>query len=313
MGCALRSLGLNHLLDAHARSPGIAACWNASEPRYGDYLSQPRGDGWNLDRTRFDQDFWQEAIAQGVRGFVGVRLEVVGRSGGRTSLRLHDAKQSQDAATSMLVDATGRYCAVARDRGTRCVAIDRMIGISRLAQTGSGTISFGNRLLIEAFPGGWLYSLPVRGGLQVVLITDADLVHRTPQHTWQEAILEAPVTRTRLGCGGEQAVARTWLAQSQSVHPVHGPGWIAIGDAADARDPLASQGVLRAIEGGIAAADAIVRELGGSSDAIEELGLRNERERARYLELRTETYAREQRFPSHAFWSRRTLNSAPTP
>ena len=78
---------------------------------------------------------------------------------------------------------------------------------------------------------------------------------------------------------------------------------MAAGDAAFATDPFTGNGICRALEMGLAAAQAITRgALGGYASwcaaAFE-----------RYLAVRRDAYAIERRWPASPFWSRRSTRA----
>ena len=56
----------------------------------------------------------------------------------------------------------------------------------------------------------------------------------------------------------QAALVRVWSAETSALRNVFGVGWVAVGDAACAFDPLSSLGICNALESGRSAADAIV-------------------------------------------------------
>jgi flavin-dependent dehydrogenase len=90
-----------------------------------------------------------------------------------------------------------------------------------------------------------------------------------------------------------------------------GEGWIACGDAAAAFDPLSSQGLLGALAGGVAAAQAICAEDTGT--ALAGIAVRHREIRAIYEARRSTAYARERQWPDRPFWhSQRDLCASST-
>jgi flavin-dependent dehydrogenase len=100
-------------------------------------------------------------------------------------------------------------------------------------------------------------------------------------------------------------------AGSQRRVPAASGAWLAVGDAAASHDPISGLGVYRALESGMAAAEAIVARAGGDADAFEGYA---DAARARfdeYLSQRAQYYRAEDRWPDAPFWRRR--RAAPTP
>jgi flavin-dependent dehydrogenase len=94
-------------------------------------------------------------------------------------------------------------------------------------------------------------------------------------------------------------------ANTFRLDPPVGPGWLAVGDAAAAVDPLSSRGIARGLGAGIAAARAIDSHLTGEVDALEEYASDLTAEFDVYLVERTATYRQEVRWSESDFWRRR--------
>lgn len=83
-----------------------------------------------------------------------------------------------------------------------------------------------------------------------------------------------------------------------------GDGWIAVGDAASSFDPIAAQGIHKALEDGLLAADVVAARLRGGDRAAEYRGQVAARFHA-YARAREWLYGRERRWPAAPFWVRR--------
>lgn len=83
-----------------------------------------------------------------------------------------------------------------------------------------------------------------------------------------------------------------------------GAGWIAVGDAACAFDPLAGNGILKALVSGIDASLALVRH-SNESNAFDNYSDSVRMMFSNYLVNRTEFYQREKRWRQSSFWLRR--------
>lgn len=98
-------------------------------------------------------------------------------------------------------------------------------------------------------------------------------------------------------------------ANSSTLERVTGANWLAVGDAAMAVDPLSAQGIYRALESGIAAAEAIGAGTGEKAHAIQRYERRVRRAFDAYLRKRMIYYRRETRWTQSVFWSRRQSSS----
>ena len=92
------------------------------------------------------------------------------------------------------------------------------------------------------------------------------------------------------------------MASSDRLAQPAGEGWFAAGDAAQAFDPLASQGILRALESAQAASDSIRAYLNGNMDGIRQYQLFQNDMLGRYLRERHYFYSMERRWPHSSFW-----------
>jgi flavin-dependent dehydrogenase len=92
------------------------------------------------------------------------------------------------------------------------------------------------------------------------------------------------------------------------IDPVCGPDWIAAGDAASCFEPLASQGIARALRSGCFAAYAGFDILSGRGEAARvRYATLIQREFAEYRASLLTHYAAERRWPDRAFWARRRV------
>ena len=168
--------------------------------------------------------------------------------------------------------------------------------------------------LVEACADGWWYSALLPGGrLMAVYMTDADLLRRQrgSWHAfWQARLQQTMHTQARLRAFDLQAAPRVVAANSSRLDRVSGRGWLAVGDAAMAFDPLSSQGLMQALASGIRAGEALNRHLAGEAAAIGEYDSRANEVFREYSRLRAVYYGREQRWPQSVFWRRRHAAAA---
>src|SRR3954447_22497114 len=309
---ALAALGVwdDFVADAHLPSPGNRSAWGGPEPAELDFIFDPHGPGWHLDRARFDAMLARAAVVAGAVWRDCARPVEVVRDGHSWIL---DTGGSDRFRARFVVDATGRISSMARRLGARRRVVDRLIGIAALFDppTPDGARPRDVRTLVEAVETGWWYSAIVPGGGMVaVFMTDADQLDPRAACTpggWQGLVGAAPLTSARLAdrAGPLAADPRVVPAGSSLLTPVAGDGWLAVGDAAATCDPLSSQGILSALQGGRAAADAVAAELGGVGDQVERYAATVRTQYARYLSERAGYYALERRWPGSAFWQRR--------
>lgn len=327
----LGALGLweAFLAQGHERCLGSCSSWGDDRLGYNDFVTNPYGHGWHLDRARFDALLAERAAAAGARLETGWRLETARRlpgaggagprgtdGGWELTFRTAGGERRRIEA-AVAVDATGQRAALARLAGARRRTADRLITIAGRFRLPPGT-ALGRLTLLEARPYGWWYAARLPGGTAVAALTTdpetcrrLDLRHPT---AWLCRLAETRHLGARLdGSAFDPAGFTAWPASSFRLDPPHGDGWLAVGDAAAAYDPLCSQGIHKALATGIAAGDAIAARLAGESDAFTAYGATVARGWEEFLRLRAHLYARETRWPEEPFWRARRAAGALVP
>lgn len=292
----LRQLGLEGLLadrDSHLRSQGNRSFWGSSVATESPFLANPYGEGWHVDRQRFEAGLAEAAIAAGAEWRWGVRV----------------VPPSVPEA-GFVVDATGRSARLARRLGSRRLRYDRLIGISTLLA--SPAPAEDTYTQVEATPDGWWYSaLLADGRLAVAVFGDADLLERPllagDPEAWWSRLRQTEATRERVEAHGyrQNAGLRVLPADTSRLDHIMRYLWLAVGDAAVAYDPLSSYGVGSALGSGFYAGHAIADLFAGREEArLAYLSVMQEAAE-RCFALQREAYSRERRWPESPFWRRR--------
>jgi flavin-dependent dehydrogenase len=237
------------------------------------------GNLWHVDRERFDTDLRKAVRQRGISTLNYCKLEKVRRECEEWHLELD---VDIEISSKYLVDATGRACAIARRLGVRPWLYDRLIAFAALVPRNQNP-EFDHAMVIESSPHGWWYAAPVPKGHVLAFFTDADLAPR------------------ELARSMRTVAANSAFTQSES-----GQGWLTVGDACAAHDPLCGWGVCRALNNGIRAADAIGRLLKSADGTLlEDYHRTCRRQFEGYLEGLTKHYSYEQRWRTSSFWRRR--------
>lgn len=267
--------------DGHVESPGIVAARGGDEPHANDFVLNPYGCGWRVDRNRFDATLAARAAEAGAVVRTGTKVTRC-RQAENGMWELHGV------VAGALVEASGRSPSFA---GARRVVHDRMVALVGLAPAAGE----GQRALIEASEDGWWYSARLPDG-RLVLAFQTDPAPGL-RGRWHELLAGAPATAAR--AGGPAQDVRVVSANSHRSNPVAGDGWLAVGDAAAAHDPIAGLGIQWALESGIAGAEAFI----GADVATYAHAMLERFDR--YLATRVQYYRVETRWPDAPFWRRR--------
>ena len=309
----LRALGaLDQVIkDGHLACLGNLSVWGSPDVRCVDFLFDPNGRGWILDRAAFDAALVEVARGAGAEVCSGYVRRVCREKSAQWCVSIDDQRFGEsEIGCRWVIDASGRRAVVARRLGTKPRVLDRLtaftvvVGPSERPDTELHT-------LVEAVPGGWWYTALVPGGRRVfIYLTDADLAPRGISR--ELSVFRSLLDQT--ACIGPyfrafgyrlQHPPQAGSARTARLDRAAGDGWAAAGDAAMALDPLSSRGILTALWTGTRCGEAVDSSLGGDADGIrryaEDLGIAF----ADYLREQAEYYSMERRWADRAFWKRR--------
>lgn len=300
------------LAGGHLPAYGTRSAWGSDRLQDNEFIYDPRGCGWHLDRRRFDAMLAREAARRGVSCHTGAKVasSAAGGEGEPWRFRIEPAGGVPfSLAARFVVDATGRSAAFARARGARRIVFDRMVGVFRFIALDPGSALEDTYTLVEAQEQGWWYSslLPERQ-MVVAFFSDADLVRRsgvkTPER-WLELASRTRHTRHRLPRAAAPGGPSVYAARSCRLDRFAGDGWLAAGDAAATFDPLSSQGIAKALRTGILGSFAICDWFRGIRSGLEKYSDIMEQELDDYLATWRDFYSREPRWRQEPFWQRR--------
>jgi len=311
----LRALGVadERLDQQHLISYGNESAWGGPTLRRSDFIYNPHGHGWHLDRAQFDrllQGRAREAGAELREGLRAVRPARAEAEGWRVAWQAPGG--AAEARARWLIDCTGRASGLARRLGMARLHDDQLLAVAGLFRPSEGAQTDEDMLtLVESGPEGWWYTalLPTRARL-VVYHTDRDTMSFRAARGAEgfAALLERTQrVRERLAAHGYRldGLPRVFAAGSSRLEQFAGPGWLAAGDAAAAYDPLSSQGILTALYSGLAAGRALLGALDGAASAIDVYSERMAMIYDTYLRRRATYYSGERRWPHEPFWQRR--------
>jgi flavin-dependent dehydrogenase len=300
------------LAAQHVPMYGTHAAWGSPALSRRDFLTTGHGDGWHLDRLRFDRLLADAVRERGGTLYTGTRLSAVHREQADSwTLGLVQRDHGECALTAnYVIDATGQQAGFARRIGAIPVVCDQLIGIARYYDL-AGAPQREWVTLVESVPNGWWYSACLPGDRMIAtFMSDPGELRQRRARTiegWEELLAGTQYTRQRLAGARLGATFAIRPAAIRILSPVTGSGWIAAGDAAAAFDPLASMGIGHGLSSGMHAArvahDWLTAD--GLLSAQYERNLR--RLFAQHLQLRHRYYLLEQRWAQQPFWARRHI------
>jgi flavin-dependent dehydrogenase len=295
--------------DGHEATPGSCSCWGSERLEYNDFVRNPKGNGWHLDRKRFDALLLREVKLRGVEllpaRVTGFALEAEG-----AWLELTEAGGArQKIFARYTVDATGSGAAIARMTGARRRILDRLTFIYGFFEE-ADSVSRSQLTMLEAEEHGWWYLAPLPDSrVAVAFATDPEMVRKggwTSESTWLASLLRTKRLAGRLeGSRYLRGELTTRSVTSSLLDPVAGPRWLAAGDAASVCDPLCSIGIYKALDTGTKAAQIIAAELTGGPPQGAKYADEICTDFEIYRANRNYLYGLETRWTESAFWRKR--------
>jgi flavin-dependent dehydrogenase len=318
----LRRLGLDDVVSACGAVPshGNRSSWGGDgTPGERTFLYDPFGHGWHLDRPAFNASVLGAVEAAGVAVWRQTRAASFERTNGSWKIGTASPWGARTLHADILIDASGRRAVVARRARVRRRVFDAQVAAVGVLdhKLCAAELQDATTLIAAAEDGWWYAALLPNRRLAVAWFTEPDLLAASgalrPAEWWDRLRRQNHIWTLVSSYGYERPEGvRALAAGSSLLNRTTGDGWIAVGDAAAAFDPLSSHGIGSALAAGAWAAQAVAATLSGDDTAFVAYSERVLAGYARYLWERHAYYTDEQRWPDSPFWRRRhTEPSAP--
>ncbi len=309
----LQKLGIwqDFVNDSHDPCLGSHSLWGHSELGYNDYLFNPMGHGWHLNRQKFDYrliasvknrgiDCWQNCSVYQTQSIKSHHLLTV-KTG---------KKDNKNIKARFVVDATGKNSRFSKKMGCTQQENDDMVCITGFFQQNRNDI-ISKHTLLEAVEYGWWYAacLP-NNSLAVALACDRSFAKRFKvykSHNWHILLNQSTqqVSKTLKNTEFVNKSLRVDLASSFVLDDIIGNNWLATGDAACSFDPISAGGIFKALTHGIKAAETIEKHFCNNNTALKAYQQLIINDYQHYLADSRHLYEQEQRWPNSPFWQHR--------
>jgi 2-polyprenyl-6-methoxyphenol hydroxylase-like FAD-dependent oxidoreductase len=295
--------------DGHLPCPGSISLWGRAKPGHNDYILNPIGSAWHISRTRFEAMLRTRAAQLGASIRTRTRVAAVTRTSDGFDLALRrPTGERRVIRTPWVIDASGWRAWFARRQGASRRTLDGMLAIVRFATLRAGT--FTAQTVVEATPDGWWYCARLPDGLIVTaLITErsaAPTLTADGYTGWRTLLARTSLLAPRLeACALDAERFRAAPVPSAILDRVEGDGWVAVGDAASAYDPIAAQGIQKALSDAADACTTIAAATGHAQPPARRYGEHVCERFNDYLANRAHLYALERRWADHPFWLER--------
>lgn len=320
------------------KTQGNISTWAGAEADIADFFFSPKGYGLCINRYDFDLSLQKKAEEHGakiLRGKQFKQCKTIGESEYSWQVSYSDINttSTQTVKTRYIIDASGRQAQVATSLKEKRLFLDNLFAYAMWYNSNIDDQDCFTR--IEACKDGWFYSnrLPKSSESTtdtttnnserlVVFHTDKDLAIAksiaNPQG-FTEILKQANNIQSLLE--EREYSANTQMrgasACSQRLENFAGRAWLAVGDAAQAYDPLSSQGIFKSLDSGNSAGQYLAYALSDSNELIDNNDIYikryiDEQEQLwqQYTEQKNYYYQSQPHWQDQPFWQRRQQTSA---
>ncbi|SEC41651.1 Dehydrogenase (flavoprotein) [Tenacibaculum sp. MAR_2009_124] len=293
----------------HKTCPGYASVWGKNDVGYNDFIVNPMGPSWRLNRKKFDSMLVERAVDLGANILWGTHFLNTEKTLDGYELRLRNRKlnKEQIIATHFVVDASGATARFAKSIGIQKKVEDRLFASVRFSKILEGTAS--KQVQIEAVSEGWWYSsiLPENRLVTMMVVEKKQLMYLQNENYsgFEKALQDTKFISQRLKkLTTTDHEFYTWPIYSGILPEIEGKNWVAIGDAASSYDPVAAHGIYKGMNDGIEASAKILGFF--NQEPKEDFFSAHVKIRyANYQKNRAFAYAMEQRWSQSSFWKHR--------
>jgi flavin-dependent dehydrogenase len=301
-------------------SRGTISAWGADTPLIQDYFFTAEGCGLCVNRASFDADLRKRAQDADALLLHGAKLHRVDQKEEKNGWVCDvecDGELTKINAT-YIVDATGRQAALGKMLGIHRDKSDPLFAYSLefSTQTAPQAVGFAR---VESCSYGWWYcnTIPEADRVVAVLQIDQNVSEPINRDDFLNLLADTKLTSNFLN-----SVNATPIGNMRGAYAGHarnlsfGPqGFLAVGDALQAFDPLSSQGVWRAMASGVQAGQLLSYALANAKLDTDQQSFvaRYNQSQAQvwdqYCQSYTQFYAAEHRWIDDPFWSQRSSPS----
>jgi 2-polyprenyl-6-methoxyphenol hydroxylase-like FAD-dependent oxidoreductase len=140
--------------DGHRPYYGNQSVWGHHSLQSTDFINTPWGNGWHLDRIKFETMLRNSAVKNGTDVYLGIKIVKIERLFNKWIL-----KESSGGSfkANFIVDATGRMSWLSMKLGAKRYNIDHQFAlVAKFETNNSSYCDKDSTTLIEAVEKGWL-------------------------------------------------------------------------------------------------------------------------------------------------------------
>ncbi|MCE7996890.1 MAG: hypothetical protein HEP71_33320 [Roseivirga sp.] len=284
---------------------GSCSAWGSDELVFNDNILRLHGHGYALDRLTFDRLFFDKVESKGITILNDSLVSLEKHPEDQWLLQL---KTGGPIKSSFIVDATGRQSYVARQLHVPRIQFDDLHAVYTFWRGQSA--KFSRHSFVESVENGWCYTAALPNDIfALAIFTDKSTIkqYQLKEITNFRAFLEKTQHSKHLLTQTSELIQMSLAVANSSMLDRIGSnhGWLAVGDAASAYDPLSAIGIAKAMADGLNASDAISQWFNNKPKAIESYAQQVQTAFNEFLKQRYRHYSTERRWTHSPFWKSR--------
>ena len=301
----------------HQTCPGYASVWGRATPGYNDFIVNPQGPSWRLNRQVFDKMLADRAQACGVQISWSTRfINAQKNDTEAASFTLGFVRKSEEIECELqagfVIDATGSKASFARKLDINKSVDDELFATVRFATLVGGKGS--KQIQLEAFEDGWCYHalLPAEQVVSMI-VTEKKYLVSLREHEFQ-GFDDALRSTTLIGpsiakLDLKEPSYHTYCIRPGMLPAAEGNNWMAIGDAVSSFDPIAAQGIYKGLSHGLQAGKKVMTWFENREPNNSNFSQQVKNQYGDYIRNRNHVYSLERRWSNAHFWRNRLSNN----
>jgi len=297
----------------HETCPGYASVWGRADKGYNDFIVNPMGPSWRLNRTEFDAMLANKAEESGAQlawstCFLGTQESNEKESSHTLFLAQADNPVTEKIQAGFVIDASGFQARFARTMNINKVVDDKLIATVRFAKVSEGRGS--KQIQIEAIEKGWCYhALLPNQKVVSMIVAEKESARALRENGYQgfEGALSATsfISTCTAKLSLEEPSYHTYPIHSGILPKLEGHNWMAIGDAASSFDPISAQGIYKGLSHGLLAETKVTAWFENNKSELSDYSDQIKQQYKIYQRNRAHVYGLERRWDDSDFWSKR--------
>ncbi len=272
----LRELGGESVLNqnetgenTHLICPGSISTWQDNTPGYNDFLFTPVGNGYHLNRAKFNAQLLSLCKQKQIKILEDTRLTLLNKKDSGFQLELQNNSKPISIFSDFVIDATGHNRSVVKKLEVAQNNFDQVVSLCAF-YTLPDTEKKAANTIVSSDQHGWWYGTQLPNNKALIsLCTDSQELKQlqlaNPQ-TWYTLLTSTPwfYQQCCQQFGYELPFPdKIYLRVSPSdiLSNVVGENWLAVGDAASSYDSISSAGITKSVIHGTKAGEAIATAL----------------------------------------------------